>query len=207
MIISIEEFKSFLGPKFTLLDDNASKREYVFEMKIDNTNLVIKVFSSISKESDQDAHCPIRVVVIDIVQKIGWLKTQKVLKNENWQPFLTKTINRCIDDSLFKLEEFKKSISLREINLKLAQSTFNLSQIWTSTPDFFSTTVPLLDKFKQQRRRDSCPKCNRIYTTKNMIRLLQAINFDINGIQTKTETLGWTFQCPHCQSLLKISAY
>lgn len=225
--ITLAEMKAFLGPKFVELPVSASTKEYVFEYKLPKSNVVVKVYSSIHRETGDARRCggdAIRVCAVDIVKKIGWIKSTRVFRVEGWKKNLGTAINTTIDQSYNRLDKIslkklpgavppppvKIPATLREINQQIkatvrpAEVQKLVDFIWGKAIDgHFSAEASTLDANRENRRRDLCPQCDGIYSTRNLIRVLEQI--ESRGTEhEERETQGWEFKCPHCGAILTV---
>lgn len=229
--ITLAEMKAFLGPKFVELPAIASTKEYVFEYKLPESNVVVKVYTSIHRDTGDARKCggdAIRVCAVDIIKKIGWIKTTRVFRVEGWRKNLGTAINSTIDQSYSRIDKIalkklptavpatpvKVTTSLREINLQIKTATRPAADqelvdfIWgkvniTDGQHHYAAEASTLDANKENRRRDLCPKCDGIYSTRNLIQTIEHV--ESRGTEhEERETQGWEFKCPHCGAFLTV---
>jgi len=101
-LVTLEEMKSFLGPKFTH-NSPIDTKEYVFEYHLAaHPQIVVKVYSSIhlntavARKKGADA---IRICAVHTGRNIGWIRSTRVLRVEGWKHNLAKAIHKVIDQA------------------------------------------------------------------------------------------------------------
>lgn len=201
--ISIDEMRSVLEANgfSELIVAGGSTKEFVYEKVLNPGNLpkiVIKVYTSISKEQDvsrrrgQDA---IRVCSVNITDKVGWIKTIKVLRVNGWRTNLQKAIGNVSRQStqrLSRIRQYQKPTRSDDM-----QSL--IDHIWgKGSKEGFSAEASTLDANKETRPRNLCPNCDGIYAKKDLIKTIPM------GDPIDHEIGGWEFKCPHCGTILTV---
>lgn len=211
--ISLNEMQQLLAG-WDEVNGSSSTREYVYEKMInEEPKIVIKVYTSISKNNDssrekgQDA---IRVCAVDLTNRRGWIKTVRVLRVNGWRNNLSKAISSVTFQSNKRLtknhlapvtihfasqeknEKFKFITETHEP--KKPAKLFH--PCWTICKEkVYATEASTLDANKEKYRRDTCPHCGGQYKRENLIKTQR---------DSEQEIQFWEFNCPHCQSNLTV---
>lgn len=200
--ITLNEMKQLLNG-WTEVLGSTSTHEYVYEKMInENPKIVIKVYTSISKNNDnsrdkgQDA---IRVCAVELTHRIGWIKTIRVLRVAGWRNNLNKAISSVIFESNKRLVRehlapVKVHFVSQEKTVPTPKKLFH--PCWTVCKDKkYVTEASDLDANSSKYRRDICPHCGGQFSTANLTETKK--NDD-------HELLYWEFDCPHCHSNLTV---
>lgn len=197
--------------KWIEVTGTSSLHEYAYDYVIcEEPQIVVRVFTSIQKESGfsrakgRDA---IRICAINITERIGWIKTTKVLRVEGWKKNLIKAINNCAKLSHSRINKILEStpktctyVPLKEMvptQQELPLVTKELRDfIWKKTDDGWCTEASDLDANKENWPRNKC-HCGGYYQKKDLINILKTEDEDY-------EIQGWKFKCPHCNSILTV---
>jgi len=178
-------FEEATGPSTT--------REYVYEkILIENPKIIIKVYSSISKQNGngrgkgQDA---IRICAVNITDRIGWIRTIKVLRVNGWRSNLLNAIYRVEKQARQRFERYQQSQhdwASGKVWRKI-QSNGKPGQVWET------------NRGNLQIKRDECPACGRKYAKKDLITV------KIKDENDPTSIEYWLFRCPNCRAFLKVN--
>jgi len=204
--ISLGEMQQVLA-NWDEVNGSSSTREYVYEKMInENPKIVIKVYTSISKNNDssrdkgQDA---IRVCAVDLTNRRGWIKTVRVLRVNGWRNNLLKAISSVTFQSNKRLgtptQIQKPTMTTSNEKFKFINATHEKKlhhPCWTVCDNSsYATEASTLDANKEKYRRDTCPHCGGQYKRENLIKTQR---------DDEQEIQFWEFKCPHCQSTLTV---
>jgi len=193
--ITLNEMKSLLnecgGNRWREVK-NASTKERVYEYPLErNENIVVKLYTSIHLETDvsrRKGADAIRICAVNIKQSIGWIKTVKVLRVHGWRDNLRKAIKKVIDKADRRLGYNSKKVSPKVVS----------RDMWTASDNnTFAVEVSTLNANRKTLPRNMCPKCDKYYSKKNLVKTHFTNDID-------HELTHWEFKCPHCQSALII---
>jgi hypothetical protein len=201
--------------KWIEVTGTSSCHEYAYDYIVsDNPQIVVRVFTSIQKETDvsrRKGSDAIRICAINITGREGWIKTTKVLRVEGWRKNLIKAIIDTIGKARWRIKKaqpMKKIVPLIFVKENEQQELFSLKPvtkatatelrdfIWTKTDNGFCTEVSDLDANKERWPRNKC-HCGGYYQNKDLIKVIKTDDEDY-------ETRGWKFKCPNCHATLTI---
>jgi hypothetical protein len=201
--------------KWIEVTGTSSCHEYAYDYILsDNPQIVVRVFTSIQKETDvsrRKGSDAIRICAINITGREGWIKTTKVLRVECWRKNLIRAINNCTKNARLRMnktqvkkivplilakenEQQQELFSLKPVTKATATELKDF--IWTKTDNGFCTEASDLEANKENWPRNKC-HCEGYYQNKDLIKVIKTDDEDY-------ETRGWEFKCLNCHATLTI---
>jgi hypothetical protein len=219
--------------KWVEVTGTCSCHEYAYDYILsDNPQIVVRVFTSIQKQTDvsrRKGSDAIRICAINITGREGWIKTTKVLRVEGWKRNLIRAINNCT-----------KSARLRMNKIQPARNTKTMqtfSSFTERTELLVKKIVPLIfAKENEQQELFSLKSVTKATELRDFIWTKTDDGFctDVSDLEANREnwprnkchcggyyqkknlikviktddedyeTRGWEFKCPNCHATLTI---
>jgi hypothetical protein len=190
-IITLDEMqKTMVTLGFIEATGTPTIREYVYEkIVVENPKIIIKVYTSISKTNNngrQKGQDAIRICAVNITDRIGWIRTVKVLRVNGWRSNLLNAINRVEKQARNRVQRYLTSHPSRNPS-------------WSDAPDNkFVAKVSVLNVNKNRYPRNICPACGNYFVHKDLV----AIQRDEEENDGKIQK--WFYKCSGCRSDLII---
>jgi len=201
--ITLNEMKTCLYAahhvKWVEVTGTSAMHEYAYDYVInEDPQIVVRVFTSIGKEtgmSRSKGRDAIRVCAINISERLGWIKTVKVLRVEGWRNNLTKAIHTVTKQAFWRMRNIKKPAAVKKFVIAPELEELR-NHLWTKTDNGFCTEASDLEANKDRWPRNRC-HCGGYYQAKDLISVIKSNDEDY-------ETQGWKFRCPHCNAYLTV---
>ena len=217
--ITLEEMKAALGLEFTEATGFVAYEHVFDKVLLEEPKIIIRVYTSISKNTStglKKGDDAIRVFAFDLTNRKGWIRTTRVLRVEGWRTNLYRALVRTENQAKDRINKLNRAQNVhivvghplvnRMFEKEEKQHKLNLSTrkigtkelvnfLWTKSDNAFVTESSNLEANEQNRSKDLCPKCDHVYSMKDLVKAHYTNDED-------RELTHWEFKCPYCKSTL-----